>query len=72
MLTIDPKARSSMWEDLEQGRTTEIAELQGMIVALAEQEGMEAPLNARVAELIRDAELRGAGSPKMSPRAVRR
>ena len=72
MLTIDPKARSSMWEDLEQGRTTEIAELQGMIVALAEQEGLEAPLNARVAELIRDAELRGAGSPKLSPRAVRR
>src|SRR4029079_4257224 len=37
MLAIDPQARSSMWEDLEAGRTTEVDYLNGEIVALAER-----------------------------------
>jgi 2-dehydropantoate 2-reductase len=35
MLAIDPEARSSMWEDLERRRPTEIDHLQGAILALA-------------------------------------
>ncbi|WP_127114961.1 2-dehydropantoate 2-reductase [Shimia sediminis] len=72
MLTIDPRARSSMWEDLELGRPTEIDELQGLIVELAREKGIKAPLNLAVANLIRDAEGRGEGSPGLTPRDIRR
>ena len=70
-LKIDPQARSSMWEDLEQGRNTEIGELQETIVALCEKHALPAPVNARVAALIRECEEKGGGSPKMTPAAVR-
>jgi len=52
--TADPKARSSMWDDLEHGRKTEIDYLQGEIVALG-----HAPANARLVELVRAAEAGG-------------
>ncbi len=70
-LKIDPEARSSMWEDLEQGRKTEIDELQGAVTALAEKHGRAAPVNARVAALIRECETAGAGSPRLSPAEIR-
>ncbi|MDV4145232.1 MULTISPECIES: 2-dehydropantoate 2-reductase [Shimia] len=72
MLTIDPNARSSMWEDLQEGRRTEIDELQGMIVELGREKGIKTPINACVAELIREAEAKGAGSPQLFPRDMRR
>jgi 2-dehydropantoate 2-reductase len=72
MLTVDPTARSSMWEDLEEGRRTEIDELQGMIVELGRETGIKTPINACVAELIREAEARGVGSPRLFPRDLRR
>lgn len=53
---VDPKARSSMWEDLAAGRPTEIDELQGAIVRLAASVGRKALLNARVMELVRGVE----------------
>jgi 2-dehydropantoate 2-reductase len=59
MLAIDPQARSSMWEDLEAGRTTEVDYLNGEIVRLAERLGRTAPVNARLVALVREAE-RGA------------
>ncbi|MBO9474177.1 2-dehydropantoate 2-reductase [Shimia sp. R10_1] len=65
MLSIDPNARSSMWEDLDRGRATEIDELQGQIVRLAEQLGQAAPINAGVAQLIREAVAADAGAPGM-------
>jgi len=67
---IDAKARSSMWEDLERGRPTEIDELQGKIVALAEQQGLAAPMNAAVLAAVRKAEKQGAGSPRLSPETL--
>jgi 2-dehydropantoate 2-reductase len=70
MLTIDPLARSSMWEDLEKGRLTEIEELQGLIVTLAQEKGDKAPINMRVASLIRDAEKSGRGSPQLLPHEI--
>lgn len=70
MLAIDAKARSSMWEDLAQGRITEIDELQGAIVRLAETAGTETPLNKRVMDLIRKAENERAGSPGLTPSEV--
>ena len=56
MLAIDPLARSSMWEDLEAGRITEVDWLNGEIVRLAEKMGHHAPVNARLIALIREAE----------------
>jgi 2-dehydropantoate 2-reductase len=59
MLAIDPLSRSSMWEDLEAGRVTEIDYLNGEIVRLAEKLGRTAPVNTRLITLIRDAETDG-------------
>ncbi|MFJ4783046.1 2-dehydropantoate 2-reductase [Streptomyces sp. NPDC088794] len=56
MLAIDATARSSMWEDLRRGRPTEVDSLQGEIVALAQRHGLSAPVNARLAELVHEAE----------------
>jgi len=52
MLRIDAKARSSMADDLAQGRTTEIDALCGEIVRLARSQGRGAPLNARMQSLV--------------------
>lgn len=56
MLRIDPEARSSMWEDLQAGRRTEVDYLNGAVVALAQKLGREAPANRRIVVLVRAAE----------------
>ncbi|WP_405056592.1 2-dehydropantoate 2-reductase [Kribbella sp. NBC_01505] len=56
MLAIDPLARTSMWEDLQAGRPTEIDFLNGEVVRLASELGRTAPVNARLVELVRAAE----------------
>lgn len=56
MLEIDPIARSSMADDLELGRTTEVDWINGEVVRLAERLGRSAPVNAMVVSLIREAE----------------
>lgn len=71
MLKVDPKARLSMWQDLEARRSTEIDHLQGAIVDLAARHGEEVPLSRHIAGLVRAAERRGEGSPRMSPQAMR-
>jgi 2-dehydropantoate 2-reductase len=71
MVKIDPKARSSMWEDLQRGRRTEIDHLQGLIVELAKRHGLTAPLSVRIVTLIRDAEQAGKGSPGLTPEQIR-
>jgi len=55
-LRVDAQARSSMQDDLRNGRATEIGELQGEVVALAERHGVPAPANGRLVELVREAE----------------
>lgn len=52
MLRIDVRARSSMADDLAQGRPTEIDALSGEVVRLAEAHGIEAPLNRRMVALM--------------------
>jgi 2-dehydropantoate 2-reductase len=59
MLAIDPLARSSMWEDLERGRKTEVDYINGEVVRLAAHAGRAAPVNARLVALIRAAERGG-------------
>ena len=70
-MKIDPEARSSMWQDLKQGRRTEIDYLQGAIIALGERHGVDVPLSRRIVALIREAEGAGRGPPKLSPQQIR-
>lgn len=58
-LAIGPGARSSMADDLDSGRPTEIDELQGAIVRLGEQHHVATPVCRRVTELVREAEAAG-------------
>ena len=53
---IDADARSSMADDLDAGRSTEIDWLNGEIVRLARSLGRRAPVNERIVELVRQAE----------------
>ncbi|MEP2717458.1 2-dehydropantoate 2-reductase [Pseudophaeobacter sp.] len=67
MLTIDPTARSSMAQDLMLGRVTEVEALQGEIQRLGKAHGVETPICDVVILLIRQAEMKQAGLPKMEP-----
>lgn len=69
-LRVDPSARSSMWQDLDARRGTEVDYLNGEIVALAAAHGTTAPYNQRIVELIREAERKNVGSPKLSAEAL--
>lgn len=70
-MKIDPEARSSMWEDLQRGRRTEIDYLQGVITEIAARRGLEAPLSRRIVALIRKAEADAKGSPGLTPEQIR-
>lgn len=70
-LKIDPKARSSMFDDLTERRITEIDALQGRVVALAAEHGTPAPVNGAVLRLVRQAEQKREGSPRLRPEDVR-
>lgn len=59
MLEIDPLARSSMWEDLERGRLTEVDWINGEVVRLARSQGVRAPANERILSLVKAAERGG-------------
>ena len=52
MLRMDASARSSMWDDIQHGRTTEVDDLCGAVVRLANQQGTPAPCNATMCKLI--------------------
>ena len=70
-MKIDPEARSSMWEDLQRCRRTEVDYLQGVITGIAERRGLDAPLSRRIVELIRKAEHEAKGSPGLTPQQIR-
>ena len=67
MLTIDPKARTSMSYDLEAGKPTEIDALQGLIVEMGQAKAIPIPICARVADRIRQAR----GLPELTPADLR-
>ncbi|MBT8141178.1 MAG: 2-dehydropantoate 2-reductase [Gammaproteobacteria bacterium] len=54
-IKIDPLARSSMWEDLQAGRGSEIDYINGAIIKLAKTHKKKAPVNQRVVELVKEA-----------------
>lgn len=53
LLRMDTSARSSMWDDLQQGRTTEIDDLCGAVIRLALQHGLQAPANTAITRLVK-------------------
>jgi 2-dehydropantoate 2-reductase len=55
MLAIDPTALSSMAEDYEKGRKSEVDFLNGYVVTRADHHGLAAPVNTRVSTLVSDA-----------------
>jgi 2-dehydropantoate 2-reductase len=65
MVKIDPQARSSMWEDLQKGRKTEIDYLNGEIVKLGQALNFPTPINSAIIQLIKTAENQGLGSPQI-------
>lgn len=71
MLTIDPKARTSMAYDLAAGRTTEIDSLQGQIISLGRTHDVPTPMATRIAALVRTATGTGATDPRLSPDDLR-
>jgi 2-dehydropantoate 2-reductase len=71
MPKIDPEARSSMQDDLRRGRRTEIDQLQGAIVRLAERHNIAAPLSKRIIALVKQAEADGRGPPGLTPAQIR-
>ncbi len=58
-IRIDAEARSSMWQDFEAGRKTEIDYLNGEVVTLGDKYGVDVSTNRRIMELIRQAEQGG-------------
>ena len=66
MLTIDPTARSSMWDDLMKWRVTEVDAFQGVIIELALRSGRPSPINSKVSELIKKAEAACNGPPGLT------
>jgi 2-dehydropantoate 2-reductase len=70
-MKIDPQARSSMWEDLDRRRRTEIDYLQGVITAIADRRGLNVPLSRRIVALITAAETAKQGSPRLTVGQIR-
>jgi 2-dehydropantoate 2-reductase len=66
---IDRKARSSMADDIAEGRRTEVNYINGELIRLAERLGMHAPVNRAIVELIRRAE---SGARPLEPMALRK
>ena len=69
IVKIDAKARSSMLDDLEAGRVSEIDYLQGEIVKRADIAGTQAPKNTAIFEAVNRAFDIGS-SPKLSGSAI--
>ncbi len=67
MIAMDAAARSSMYDDLNLQRKTEIEFIQGEIDTIAKQSGQAAPINKKIMGLIHKAEQAALGSPKYTP-----
>lgn len=66
MVKVDPKATSSMQDDLQRGRTTEIDFLNGEVIAKGRALGVPTPVNSAIVALVKQAEAAKQGSPKLS------
>lgn len=53
MLAISAQARSSMWDDIQAGKASEIDFLNGAVVTLAQQLNLDAPVNRLLVQLVK-------------------
>ncbi len=67
MLTINPRARSSTLQDLHRGRKTEIEDLNGAIVTMAQSAGLRAPVNQVITAHVHRLEQAQAPLPFVGP-----
>ena len=65
-LKIDPQARSSMYEDLQLGRATEIDFLNGEIERLGRKHNIATPVNSNIIALVKQAQGNNSKSPMLS------
>ena len=72
MLTIDPQARTSMAYDLMEGRRTEIDQLQGAILELAEPRGVATPTLSAITRAVKAIDGEGPVTPSLSSDDIRR
>jgi len=56
LMKIKGNARTSMWQSLSRGRPTEIDFINGEIINLARKNNLKAPINAKLVELVKEAE----------------
>ena len=70
ILRIRPDARSSMYDDRAAGRATEIDDLCGAVIRLAESTGLDAPLNRRMRSLVLESEPGRFYAPEALARAL--
>jgi 2-dehydropantoate 2-reductase len=70
MIKIDPDARSSMWEDLQNKKVTEVDYITGEILKLAKQLNLLTPYNTTIYHLIKVAEVKRNGSPSISAKEL--
>ena len=70
MLAIDPKARSSMWEDLQNDRPVEVDYITGEIIKLGKKVGVKTPMNLRLLELVKQTQENGEGCPNLTAEAM--
>ena len=71
MVSVDPRARTSMLEDLERHRPTEIDYMHGEVASLARKTGTTTPMIDEMIRLVKQAEAAGKGSPHLSASDVR-
>ncbi len=70
VVRVDADGTSSMNDDLVRGRPTEIAVLQGKVVRMAHQLGLEAPACERIVELVHEAERDSDGRRRWTGEAL--
>jgi 2-dehydropantoate 2-reductase len=56
MIAVDPKVKTSMWWDLQQGKVTEIDFINGKVVSQAEKLDVAVPANKWIVALVHHAE----------------
>jgi 2-dehydropantoate 2-reductase len=71
MVSVDPRARTSMLEDLERRRPTEIDYMHGVVASLARKTGTATPMIDEMIRLVKQAEAAGKGSPHISAKDVK-
>ncbi|NVJ61411.1 MAG: 2-dehydropantoate 2-reductase [Gammaproteobacteria bacterium] len=59
MIAIDPSARSSMWDDIESNRKTEVEYINHAVVKLGEKAKLTAPVNSYIVDCIHQLEQKG-------------